>query len=68
MINKKAENKLSSSITNMSFLKTEPESTNNLNQNINLENINIKQKEVDEIILKYLNLKTKLNELWNKFE
>jgi hypothetical protein len=48
-----------------SFLKTEPE-TNYLSQSHNSQTQNTKEKEVDEITLRYLNLKTKLNELWNK--
>lgn len=47
-----------------SFLRTiESSQINKLNSNS--ENNN-QQKDVDEIVLKYLNLKNKLNILWNK--
>ncbi len=65
--NKDNIDKLSSNISKTSFLKTEPETQNYLN-NQNNENTDIKQKEVDEIVMGYLNLKTKLNKLWNKLE
>ena len=55
-----------------SFLKTEPESsgypTLSNEQCYNNNKSNKIQKDVDEIMLKYLNLKTKLNSLWNKFD
>ena len=56
-------------IITTSFLKTEPE-TSNLSQDLSQKSQtqNIKQKELDEIMLRYLNLKTKLNNLWNKLD
>ena len=54
-----------------SFLRTELESSehsvcldNQGYRNKNQKNQN--QNDIDEIMLKYLNLKTKLNGLWNK--
>ena len=60
-----------SNTSNTSFLKTEPETTDQSNgqkQNQSSQIQNIKQKELDEIMLKYLNIKTKLNNLWNKLD
>ena len=45
-----------------SFLKTVQSSE----LNINSSNNNIKEKEIEEIVSKYLNLKKKFNLLWNK--
>ena len=64
LLKKKKNNNVLDIITNSSFLKTESIIDNN-NQN---ELTNIKHKEVDEIILKYLEIKNKLNELWNKLD
>ena len=58
----KKNNKILDITTNSSFLKTE-----SIIDNKN-EQTNIKHKEVDEIILKYLEIKNKLNELWNKLD
>lgn len=59
----KKKNNILDITTNSSFLKTES-IINNDNQN----EPNSKYKEVDEIILKYLEIKNKLNELWNKLD
>lgn len=47
-----------------SFLKTVQSSE----LDINLLNENIKEKEIEEIVSKYLNLKKKFNLLWNKLD
>lgn len=47
-----------------SFLKTIESSE----LDINLFNDNIKEKEIEEIVSRYLNLKKKFNLLWNKID
>lgn len=61
--NKKNTNKNNDiTVETTSFLKTIQSSE----LDINLSNGGIKEKEIEEIVSKYLNLKKKFNLLWNK--
>ena len=59
-------NTISNTISNTnSFLKTLETIDNN---QISVLNTDYRQKDVDEIIIKYLNLKKKLNLMWNNID